>query len=168
MDSYTHILADGTGVQLVGEPMMRISTALLLSMLGGSALAADLPPHFVDLGYGTLTCERGYLLKQGECISFDDLPKGPQIEISELPSAGEGSRQPPAAWEDASALSGQASISGLLERTFESSPTWFVSIAPSAIHAPAAMHSRASTSTYHPAPSRPASIGGSRFTGSRR
>lgn len=63
-----------------------VLSALFLAL----ARSADLPPHFVELGYGTLTCERGYLLKAGERIAF----RRSAEEISTLPPAGEGSRQP--------------------------------------------------------------------------
>ena len=62
---------------------------VLLLAIAAPSLAADLSPHMIEVG-GWLTCERGYVIKQGRCISFADIPPGPVVEISELPSAGEG------------------------------------------------------------------------------
>jgi len=50
---------------------------------------AVLPPHVVEVGEGLFSCERGYLIKQGRCISFADIPP-PTMEISSVPSAGDG------------------------------------------------------------------------------
>jgi len=63
--------------------------AVLLLAIAARSLAADLSPHMIEVG-GWLTCERGYVIKQGRCISFADIPPGPTVEISELPSAGDG------------------------------------------------------------------------------
>jgi hypothetical protein len=49
-----------------------------------------LPPHVVEVAEGLFSCERGYLIKQGRCISFADIPPGPMMEISSVPSAGDG------------------------------------------------------------------------------
>jgi hypothetical protein len=55
-----------------------------------------LPPHAVAVDrYGTWTCERGYLLRMGRCISEEEAAKEPRFELSEVPSAGDG-----ATWED--------------------------------------------------------------------
>lgn len=96
-------------------------TGAMVGLFGSTVAAGGLPPHMIDLGYGTLTCERDYVLRRGECIAFDDLPHGPVVEISELPSAGEGSRQPSAAWPHASSFAGYASVSSAVEPTCERS-----------------------------------------------
>ena len=49
-----------------------------------------LPPHVVEVGEGLFSCERGYLIKQGRCNAFADIPPGPTMEISSVPSAGDG------------------------------------------------------------------------------
>jgi len=54
----------------------------------------SLPPHVVAAGGGWLTCERGFTLRDHRCIPDDQVPHGATIEVSSLPSAGEGSRQP--------------------------------------------------------------------------
>ena len=51
---------------------------------------AVLPPHVIEVAEGLFTCERGYLIRQGRCISFAHMPLGPTMEISSLPSAGDG------------------------------------------------------------------------------
>jgi hypothetical protein len=51
---------------------------------------AELPPHVVEVAQGLYSCERGYLIKQGRCIPFEELPPGPAMEVSSLPSAGDG------------------------------------------------------------------------------
>jgi hypothetical protein len=51
---------------------------------------AVLPPHVVEVAGGLFSCERGYLIRQGRCISFADIPPGPTMEISSVPSAGDG------------------------------------------------------------------------------
>ena len=51
---------------------------------------AELPPHVVEVAQGLYSCERGYLIRQGRCIPFEELEHGPVVEISSLPSAGEG------------------------------------------------------------------------------
>ncbi len=51
---------------------------------------AELPPHVVEVAQGLYSCERGYLIKQGRCIAFEELSHGPVVEISNLPSAGDG------------------------------------------------------------------------------
>ncbi len=51
---------------------------------------AELPPHVVEVAYGLYSCERGYVIRQGCCISLADIPPGPVVEISSLPSAGDG------------------------------------------------------------------------------
>lgn len=51
---------------------------------------AELPPHVVEVAQGLYSCERGYLIKQGRCIPYADIPPGPAMEISSLPSAGDG------------------------------------------------------------------------------
>jgi hypothetical protein len=51
---------------------------------------AELPPHVVEVAYGLYSCERGYLIRQGRCIPFEELEHGPVVEISSLPSAGDG------------------------------------------------------------------------------
>jgi hypothetical protein len=55
---------------------------------------ASLPPHFVEAGGGWLTCERGFTLRDHRCVADAEVPHGATIEVSNLPSAGEGSRQP--------------------------------------------------------------------------
>jgi hypothetical protein len=49
-----------------------------------------LPPHVVEVAYGLYSCERGYFLKEGRCIADADLPRGPIVEMSSVPSAGDG------------------------------------------------------------------------------
>ena len=44
----------------------------------------------VEVAQGLYSCERGYVIKQGRCISYADIPPGPVVEVSSLPSAGEG------------------------------------------------------------------------------
>jgi hypothetical protein len=44
----------------------------------------------IEVTQGLFSCERGFLIKQGRCISFADIPPGPTMEISNLPSAGDG------------------------------------------------------------------------------
>jgi hypothetical protein len=51
---------------------------------------AVLPPHVVEVAEGLFSCERGYLIKQGRCVPFEELEHGPVVEVSSLPSAGEG------------------------------------------------------------------------------
>jgi len=51
---------------------------------------AELPPHVVEVATGLYSCEQGYLIRQGRCIAFANLPTGPIVEISNLPSAGDG------------------------------------------------------------------------------
>ena len=51
---------------------------------------AELPPHVVEVAYGLYSCERGYFIRQGQCIPFEEIPHGPVVEISSLPSAGDG------------------------------------------------------------------------------
>jgi hypothetical protein len=51
---------------------------------------AELPPHVIEVAEGLFSCERGYLIRQGRCISFADIPPGPAMEVSSLPSAGDG------------------------------------------------------------------------------
>jgi len=51
---------------------------------------AELPPHVVEVAQGLYSCERGYLIRQGRCIPYPDIPPGPAMEISSLPSAGDG------------------------------------------------------------------------------
>jgi len=54
------------------------------------AIGVDFPPHVIDAGGGWISCERGYVL-QNHCGPSDaDVVHGPTIEISTLPSAGEG------------------------------------------------------------------------------
>jgi hypothetical protein len=52
--------------------------------------AADLPPHVIDAGGGWISCERGYVLQNHRCLSDAEVVHGPTIEISTLPSAGDG------------------------------------------------------------------------------
>ena len=42
---------------------------------------AELPPHVVEVAYGLYSCERGYVIRQGRCISLADIPPGPVVEI---------------------------------------------------------------------------------------
>jgi hypothetical protein len=49
-----------------------------------------LPPHVIEVAEGLFSCERGYLIKQGRCVSYADIPPGPVVEISSVPSAGDG------------------------------------------------------------------------------
>jgi hypothetical protein len=51
---------------------------------------AELPPHVIEVAQGLYSCERGYLIKQGRCIPYEELSHRPVVEISSLPSAGEG------------------------------------------------------------------------------
>jgi hypothetical protein len=51
---------------------------------------AELPPHVIEIAEDLLSCERGYLIRQGRCIPFEEIPHGPVVEISSLASAGEG------------------------------------------------------------------------------
>ena len=50
----------------------------------------ELPPRLIEVAQGLYSCERGYLIKPGRCISFADISPGPVVEISSMPSAGEG------------------------------------------------------------------------------
>jgi hypothetical protein len=44
----------------------------------------------VEVAQGLYSCERGYPIKQGLCIPYEELAHCPVVEISSLPSAGEG------------------------------------------------------------------------------
>jgi hypothetical protein len=44
----------------------------------------------IRLPEGWVMCERGYVIKAGACIADADLPHGPVVEVSSLPSAGDG------------------------------------------------------------------------------
>jgi len=54
------------------------------------AATAVLPPHVVEVGEGLFSCERGYVIREGRCIPFEELEHGPVVEVSSLPSAGDG------------------------------------------------------------------------------
>ena len=51
---------------------------------------AELPPHVIEVAQGLYSCERGYLIREGRCIPFEELDHGPVVEVSSLPSAGDG------------------------------------------------------------------------------
>jgi hypothetical protein len=51
---------------------------------------AELPPHVIEVAQGLFSYERGYLIKQGRCIPYEELAHGPIVEISNVPSAGDG------------------------------------------------------------------------------
>jgi hypothetical protein len=87
----------------LGTEMRRIAVIAVMVALAGCAAPprprpepaalearAELPPHMVEVAQGLFSCERGYFIKQGGCISYADIPPGPVVEISSLPSAGEG------------------------------------------------------------------------------
>jgi len=42
-----------------------------------------LPPHMVDLGYGTYTCERGYLIVRHRCVPHEELVREQVVIVSE-------------------------------------------------------------------------------------
>jgi hypothetical protein len=66
----------------------------LLALLASAAGAAELPPHMTQVWGGWLSCEPGYVMRNRECIDGAAIPRGPQVVISAVPSAGEGSLQP--------------------------------------------------------------------------
>ena len=43
----------------------------------------DLPPHMLDLGYGTYTCERGYLIVRHRCEPHEELVREQVVVVSE-------------------------------------------------------------------------------------
>jgi hypothetical protein len=51
-----------------------------------------LAPHFEEVAYGLYACERGYVLMNGRCLTDAEVPHGPMVEVSDLPSAGDGAR----------------------------------------------------------------------------
>lgn len=76
---------------------MKYLAALVVLLSATSVPAADLPPHVIPAGGGWYSCERGYVMTRGECLSEETIAALPKIEVSSLPSAGDGSRQPTAA-----------------------------------------------------------------------
>jgi hypothetical protein len=52
----------------------------------------ELPPHVVEAvpGWGWYSCAPGYILRRGACLAESELPAGPEIIVSSLPSAGDG------------------------------------------------------------------------------
>jgi hypothetical protein len=70
--------------------MTRLVLALALFPI--TAFASDL--HKVQVWGGWSSCESGYVMRRGECIAESDIPAGPEVIVSDLPSAGEGSRSP--------------------------------------------------------------------------
>src|SRR5205085_11987544 len=67
----------------------RLGVLLAVSSVG-VALAADLPPHMEHVGGGWVSCKRGYVLLNHRCLSDAEVVHGPTVEISTLPSAGDG------------------------------------------------------------------------------
>jgi hypothetical protein len=51
------------------------------------SLAHGVEPYEVETGLWT--CPRGYVIRQGKCLSTEELA-GPKTEVSKLPSAGNG------------------------------------------------------------------------------
>ena len=79
------------------SPSLETPSAPALSPTTMPSLNLDrvsLPPHVVAAGGGWLTCERGFTLRDHRCIADDQVAHGATIEVSSLPSAGEGSSQP--------------------------------------------------------------------------
>jgi hypothetical protein len=67
----------------------RLGILLAVSVVG-VALATDLPPHMEHVGGGWVSCARGYVLQNHRCLSDAEVVHGPTLEISSLPSAGDG------------------------------------------------------------------------------
>jgi hypothetical protein len=81
----------------LGTEMRTIVIAVMVALAGCASprqrpepaaleARAELPPHVVEVAQGLYSCERGYLIKQGRCIPYADIPPGPAMEISSLPS----------------------------------------------------------------------------------
>jgi hypothetical protein len=64
-------------------------TAVLGVSLAGLAVAES-GDHLEPVGGGWYSCERGYILRGGECVAETAIPPGPEVIVSDLPSAGEG------------------------------------------------------------------------------
>jgi hypothetical protein len=68
---------------------LRIALAIVMATAGLS-LAAEIPPHMEQVWGGWLSCERGYVMRGRDCIAETAIPPGPEVVVSNLPSAGDG------------------------------------------------------------------------------
>jgi hypothetical protein len=72
-----------------GKPRAFLGGAVLGAALLAASSAVAAEPYEVDVGLWT--CPRGYQIQHdGTCKSDDEIPHGPIVEISSLPSAGDG------------------------------------------------------------------------------
>ena len=99
----------------LGSSRKRLSVSLVLLVASGTLLSGctavprrsapqivsrpEVPPHFVDavlpphmkeVDFGLYACDRGYVLVDGHCLTDAEVPHGPVVIVSDLPSAGEG------------------------------------------------------------------------------
>jgi hypothetical protein len=66
---------------------------LLLGPFAGGPMKTsprELPPHMHEAALGLYACDPGFVMTKAGCVADATVVHGPTIEISALPSAGEG------------------------------------------------------------------------------
>lgn len=46
-----------------------------------TASSSELPPHAVEVAYGMWSCERGYVLRHGQCLPEEEISPDPWVEV---------------------------------------------------------------------------------------
>ena len=50
----------------------------------------ELPLHMERVWGGWISCSQGYVMRNRECLAESEIPPGPEMVVSSLPSAGDG------------------------------------------------------------------------------